>query len=73
MSPAGVDLQNLPSDPEVLRAMLVATMARCEALVEERDSITTERDALAARNEKLRYLLGKLQRMQFGQIGRAHV
>ncbi|MBI0539757.1 IS66 family transposase [Roseomonas sp. KE2513] len=67
MSTIGVDLQSLPDDPEALRAMLVATMARCEALVEERDGLAAERDALAARNEKLRHLLGKLQRMQFGR------
>ncbi|MCP6390449.1 transposase, partial [Klebsiella pneumoniae] len=35
-------------------------MARCEALTEERDT-------LAARNERLRHLLDKLQRMQFGR------
>ncbi|QDD97084.1 Transposase, partial (plasmid) [Roseomonas mucosa] len=57
---AGLDMQSLPEDPEALRALLVATMARCEALTEERD-------ALAARNEKLRHLLDKLQRMQFGR------
>lgn len=60
MSTVGADLQSLPGDPEALRALLVATMAKCEALTEERD-------ALAARNEKLRHLLGRLQRMQFGR------
>ena len=60
MSPVGVDLQSLPDDPEALRALLAAAMAKCEALTEERD-------VLAARNEKLRHLLDKLQRMQFGR------
>ncbi len=58
MSTVGVDLQSLPDDPEALRALLVATMARCGELTEERD-------ALAVRNERLRHLLGKLQRMRF--------
>ena len=57
---AGLDMQSLPDDPEALRALLAATLARCEALAEERDT-------LAARNERLRHLLDKLQRMRFGR------
>jgi transposase len=60
MSTVGADLQSLPDDPAALRALLAAAMARCEALTEERD-------ALAARNERLRHLLDKLRRMQFGR------
>ena len=53
-------MQSLPDDPEALRALLAATLAKCEALIEERDT-------LAARNERLRHLLDKLQRMRFGR------
>ncbi|WP_424138299.1 IS66 family transposase [Roseomonas chloroacetimidivorans] len=53
MRAADVDLASLPDDPAALRALLVAVVA--------------ERDALAERNERLRHLLEKLRRMQFGK------
>ncbi|MHB0693778.1 transposase domain-containing protein, partial [Roseomonas mucosa] len=53
MHAADIDLTSLPDDPAALRALLVAVVA--------------ERDALAERNERLRHLLEKLRRMQFGK------
>jgi transposase len=73
MSRCDEALQALPEDPAVLRALLLAAWgerdaaaAAREALAAERDSVVAERDALAERNEHLRHLLKKLQRMQFG-------
>jgi transposase len=59
MRESGDPTPDMPDDPVVLRAMLLAALA-------ERDSVVAERDALAARNERLQHLLRKLQRMQFG-------
>ncbi len=59
MHESGDPTPDLPDDPAVLRAMLLAALA-------ERDSLVAERDALAVRNERLQLLLRKLQRMQFG-------
>jgi transposase len=59
MREGGETRPDLPDDPAVLRAMLLAALA-------ERDSLVAERDALAVRNERLHHLLRKLQRMQFG-------
>lgn len=53
MHAANIDLASLPDDPAALRALLVAVVA--------------ERDALAERNERLRHLLEKLRRTQFGK------
>src|ERR687886_1872153 len=73
MRSSGEATQALPEDPAVLRALLLAAWgerdaaaAAREALAAERDSAVAERDALAERNEHLRHLLQKLQRMQFG-------
>ena len=51
--------QSLPEDAEALRALILATFA-------ERDAAVTERDILQAQNDRLRHLLLKLTRMQFG-------
>jgi transposase len=51
--------QSLPEDAEALRVLVLATMA-------ERDAAVTERDTLLAQNDRLRHLLLKLTRMQFG-------
>ena len=51
---------SLPDDPAALHALLLAAWV-------ERDDAVAERDALAARNERLQHLLRKLQRMQFGR------
>jgi transposase len=57
---AGDDAMTLPDDPAALRALLLAALEKCDAL-------TAERDALATQNDRLRHLLAKLKRMQFGQ------
>ena len=51
---------SLPADVAALRALVLATMA-------ERDVLAEERDALATQNDRLRHLLVKLQRLQFGR------
>jgi transposase len=53
------DLPSLPDDAVALRALVLATLA-------ERDAAVTERDILQAQNDRLRHLLLKLTRMQFG-------
>ena len=53
------NMQSLPQDAEALRALILATFA-------ERDAAVTERDILQAQNDRLRHLLLKLTRMQFG-------
>ena len=52
-------LQSLPEDAAALRALVLATIV-------ERDALTVERDTLLAQNDRLRHLLLKLTRMQFG-------
>jgi len=52
-------MQSLPDDIAALRALVMATMA-------ERDAAITERNVLQQQNDRLRHLLLKLQRMQFG-------
>ena len=51
---------NLPADVAALHALVLATMA-------ERDVLAEERDALASKNDRLRHLMVKLQRRQFGR------
>jgi transposase len=67
MRAAGDDTPTLPEDPAALRALLLETLAKCDTLGAELGSIAAERDALAARNERLRHLLLKLKRRQFGR------
>ena len=67
MRAAGDDATTLPEDPAALRALLLAALEKCGALVAERDGVALERDALAVQNERLRHLLAKLTRMQFGR------
>lgn len=55
-----LDIAVLPDDPATLRALLI------EALT-ERDGALAERDALEAQNDRLRHILLKLQRHQFGR------
>ena len=54
-----VDLPSLPEDAAALRVLVLATLA-------ERDAAVSERDTLLAQNDRLRHLLLKLTRMQFG-------
>lgn len=49
----------LPDDIEALRALVLATFA-------ERNAAVSERDILQTQNDRLRHLLLKLTRMQFG-------
>jgi hypothetical protein len=53
-------LPDLPSNVGALQALLLQSWR-------ERDAAAQERDALAVQNERLRHLLKKLQRMQFGR------
>lgn len=53
------NMRSLPQDTEALRALILTTFA-------ERDAAVTERDILQAQNDRLRHLLLKLTRMQFG-------
>src|SRR5215211_1335080 len=67
MRAAGDHATTPPVDPAVLRALLLAALEKCDALAAERDGVALERDALAVQNERLRHLLAKLTRMQFGR------
>lgn len=57
---ASLDIAALPDDPALLRALLVEVLA-------ERDDARAARDALEAQNDRLRHILLKLQRHQFGR------
>lgn len=57
---ASLDIAVLPDDPALLRALLVEVLA-------ERDDARAARDALEAQNDRLRHILLKLQRHQFGR------
>ena len=59
MASPRTDIPNLPDDATALRALVLATLV-------ERDAVATERDLLLAQNDRLRHLLLKLTRMQFG-------
>ena len=59
MNTASDALPSLPDDVEGLCALVLALMA-------ERDSALSDRDSLAEQNDRLRHLLLKLKRMQFG-------
>jgi hypothetical protein len=59
MDSPSTDIPNPPDDATALRALVLATLA-------ERDAVATERDLLLAQNDRLRHLLLKLTRMQFG-------
>src|SRR6476659_3012424 len=73
MREIGNPTQDLPDDPAVLRALLLAAWAERDSVTSERDSLSAERDSLSAerdalmeRIELLQHLLQKLRRMQFG-------
>src|SRR4051812_45562660 len=59
-------LPSLPDDAAALRALVLAALAERDAVASERDAAVTERDTLQAQNDRLRHLLLKLTRMQFG-------
>ena len=63
----------LPKTATALRALLLAAQAERDGALAERDSVAAERDrlaaecgALAGQNDRLRHLLLRLKRMQFG-------
>jgi transposase len=58
---------NLPGNAKALRALVLAVMAERDAAVVERNEVSAERDVLAAQNDRLRNLLLKLRRWQFGR------
>ena len=67
MTPAAPEpLPHLPETADALRALLLAAWAERDGAVIERDNAVAERDALAVQNDRLRHLLLKLKRMQFG-------
>ena len=67
MRAADADTPILPEDPTALRALLLEVLEKVDVLSSSYDSVTAERDALAEQNERLRHLLLKLQRRQFGR------
>lgn len=56
----------LPETADALRALLLAAWAERDSVVAERNALAAERDALAVQNDRLRHLLLKLKRAQFG-------
>ena len=67
MRAADADTPTLPEDPAALRALLLEALDKVDVLASRCDSVTAERDALVEQNERLRHLLLKLQRRQFGR------
>src|SRR3954462_4178244 len=67
MRAADADMPTLPEDPAALRALLLEVLDKVDALASRCDGVTAERDALVEQNERLRHLLLKLQRRQFGR------
>jgi transposase len=67
MRAADADMPTLPEDPTALRALLLEALEKVDALASRCDGVTAERDALVQQNERLRHLLLKLQRRQFGR------
>ena len=67
MRAADADMPTLPEDPAALRALLLEALDKVDLLASRCDSVTAERDALVEQNERLRHLLLKLQRRQFGR------
>ena len=65
-SPSAPMTPALPETADALRALLLAAWAERDNAVAECCSIAAERDALASQNDRLRHLLLKLRRMQFG-------
>src|SRR3954452_8331843 len=57
----------LPNDVAALRAMLVAARAERDAERAEKAQLAAECNQLASQNDRLRYLIRQLQRLQFGR------
>jgi transposase len=58
---------SLPDDLAALRALVLTAWAERDAERAEKGRLVEERDQLAGQNDRLRHLLGQLQRMQFGR------
>ena len=58
---------DLPRDVDALRALIATERAAHAAIVVERNTITVERDQLAARNTRLESILAELRRAHFGR------
>jgi transposase len=67
MRAADADTPTLPEDPAALRALLLEALDKVDVLASRCGHVTAERDALVEQNERLRHLLLKLQRRQFGR------
>jgi transposase len=57
----------LPNDVDALCALVLAERAAKRLLMEERDGLAAERDALNAANEKLHHIIAVLRRARFGR------
>ena len=57
----------LSDDIAALRALVLAAWAERDAERAEKARLLDERDQLAGQNDRLRHLIGQLQRMQFGK------
>ena len=57
----------LPNDVNGLRALVLAERTAKRLLMEERDGLAAERDALNAANEKLHHIIAVLRRARFGR------
>jgi transposase len=62
-----VTTPTLPDDIAALRALVLTAWAERDAERAEKGQLIEERDQLAGQNDRLRHLLGQLQRMQFGR------
>lgn len=67
MRAADADTPTLPEDPAALRALLLEALEKVDVLASRCDDVIAERDALVEQNERLRHLLLKLRRRQFGR------
>lgn len=62
-----LDLETVPTDPEHLRAALMAAMAAHVEIKAERDPLKVLHDEVAAENEKLRNFINQLKRTLYGR------
>lgn len=59
--------ETLPENINALRALILAERAAHATIVAERNAISTERDKLAARNERLVAIIKEIRRAHFGR------
>ena len=60
------DLQSLPEGIDALRALMLTMMFERDATLAECDALALERDTLQTQNDRLRHLLLQLRRLHFG-------